>query len=121
MDPSPKSLNLLLSLASRWCIAFRTARRTHCYNEATIAPPRVDNIRALFSPTIKETVPHPIDIIWGHIHQTIGKEEDQNRAQSSCVHTLIHHFCNVKCELVHFSNWISVGHLQPNLPHELVQ
>ena len=26
-----------------------------------------------------------------------------------------------KCELVHFSNGIPIGHLQPNLPHELVQ
>ena len=121
MDTFPKSPNLLPSLASWWSITFRTSRRGCCYDEAMMAPPLVNNVCALFSPTVKETVPHPIDIVRGHIHQMMGEEKDQNRAQSSRVHTLVHNVCNEKCELVHFSSGIPIGRLQPNLPHELVQ
>ena len=106
MDTFPKSLNLLPSLTFRWSITFRTARRGCCCDKAMMAPPLINNVCALFSPTIEETVPHPIYIIRGHIHHTMGEEKDQNRAQSSRVHTLVHHICNEKCELVHFSNGI---------------
>ena len=74
-----------------------------------MTPPLVNNVCALFSPTIEETVPHPIDIFRGHIHQTMGEEKDQNQAQSSRVHTLVHHVCHGKCELVHFSNGIPIS------------
>ena len=121
MDTFPKSPNLLPYLASRWSITFRTTRRGCCYDKAMMAPPLINNVCALFSPTIEETVPLPIDIIRGHIHQTMGEEKDQNRAQSSRVRTLVHHVRNKKCELVHFSNGIPVSCLQPNRPHELVQ
>ena len=121
MDTFPKSLNLLPSLASRRPITFRTARRGCCYHKAMMAPPLINNVCALFSPTVKENVPHPIYIVGGHILHTMGEEKDQNGAQSSRVHTLVHHVRNEKCELVHFSNGIPVSGVQPNLPHELVQ
>ena len=121
MDTFPKTPNLLLSLASWWSITFRTARRGCCYDKAMMAPPPINNVCALFSPTVKETVPHPIYIVQGHIHQTMGEEKDQNLVQSSRVCTLDHHVRNEKCELVHFSNGIPVSCLQPNLPQELVQ
>ena len=130
MDTFLKSLNLLPSLASQWSITFRTARRGCCCDKALMASPLINNVCALFSPTIKETVPRPIYIIRGHIHHMMGEEKDQNlmgeqkdqnQAQSSRVCTLVHHVCNEKCELVHFSNGIPVSSLQPNLPHELVQ
>ena len=121
MDTFLKSLNLLPSLASQRSITFRTARRGCCCDEAMMAPPLINNVCALFSPTIKETVPHPIYIVRAHIHHTMGEEKDHNRAQSSRVRTLVHHIRNEKCELFHFSNGIPVSGLQPNLPHELVQ
>ena len=121
METFPKSLNLLPSLASRRPITFRTARKGCCCDKAMMAPPLINNVCAVFSPTVKETVPHPIYIVRGHIHHMVGEETDQNRAQSSRVCTLVHHVHNEKCELVHFSNGIPVSGLQPNLPHELVQ
>ena len=63
MDTFPKSLNLLTSLASRWSITFRTARRGCCCDKAMMAPPLINNVCALFSPTVEETVPHPIYIV----------------------------------------------------------
>ena len=121
VDPFPKSLNLLLSLASRWSITFRTVRRGCGYDKVMMVPQHIKNVHALFSPTIEETVPHPIDIIRGHIHQTMREEKDQNQVQSSEMGTLVHHVCNEECKLVHFSDGIPIGCLQPNLPHELVQ
>ena len=51
----------------------------------------------------------------------MGEEKDYDCPQSSDMGTFVRHIHYEMRKLVHFPNGISIRHLQPNLPHELIQ